>query len=283
MIRGETDAMDYGTHDLDPKLKFDVDHENRVVVVGTPEGLAEMTDQQILALLRRVSELRASYQDAGYVVTHSATEHPKWRTETAASCSCLSRCLPDETTPPPESSGGGLFDGRGRPVGFAPAPALHTPPGATAPALVLPGGRVAGGVHRDRGDAVGLTVRGVAAAVHVDGGDGGGDPLFQPGDVEARLLRGLVLLVLHEDLLNYVLWEQTRGIRPTHSAQSVDGKHPDTSFIPERLVTAERFLRIRPSGEYARSPGAVACRRAVIHPRGRVRKKEAPTRHRGAG
>jgi hypothetical protein len=77
--------MDYGTNELDPKLKFDVDCEHRVVLIGTPDGLADMTDQQILALLRRVSELRASYQQAGYVVTHSAAEHPKWRTELAAS------------------------------------------------------------------------------------------------------------------------------------------------------------------------------------------------------
>ena len=50
-----------------------------MVVVGTPEGLAGMTDQQVLALLRRVSELRAQYRAAGYVVTHSASEHPKWQ------------------------------------------------------------------------------------------------------------------------------------------------------------------------------------------------------------
>ena len=72
--------MEYGADELDTKLKFDVDDEHRVVVVGTPDGLAEMPDEQILALLRRVSELRAHYQEAGYVVTHSAAEHPKWRT-----------------------------------------------------------------------------------------------------------------------------------------------------------------------------------------------------------
>ena len=44
---------------------------------------AEMTDRQVLALLRRVSALRAEYQAAGYLVTHSAAEHPRWRTETA--------------------------------------------------------------------------------------------------------------------------------------------------------------------------------------------------------
>jgi hypothetical protein len=40
-----------------------------------------MSDDQILMLLRRVSELREQYRAAGYVVTHSAAEHPKWRPE----------------------------------------------------------------------------------------------------------------------------------------------------------------------------------------------------------
>src|SRR4051794_34045726 len=80
----------------------------------------------------------------------------------------------------------------------APAVPLHRsgcPPGpqrprgrgrAVAGLRVLAGGRVAGGVHRDGGDAVGVPVGGVAAAVDVDRGDGRRDPLFQTLDLEPR-------------------------------------------------------------------------------------------------
>jgi hypothetical protein len=65
-------------HDLDKKLKLHVDDEHRVVVIGTPDGLAGMCDGEILALLRRLSELREQFRAAGYFVTHPAAEHPKW-------------------------------------------------------------------------------------------------------------------------------------------------------------------------------------------------------------
>ena len=37
-----------------------------------------MMDAEILALLRRARELAGQYKAAGYVVSHSAAEHPKW-------------------------------------------------------------------------------------------------------------------------------------------------------------------------------------------------------------
>jgi hypothetical protein len=64
--------------ELDAKLNLRVDDEHRVVIIGTPEGLDGMTDEQILALLRRASELRAEYRAAGYAVTRWGAEHPKW-------------------------------------------------------------------------------------------------------------------------------------------------------------------------------------------------------------
>src|SRR5262245_35809232 len=70
-------------------------------------------------------------------------------------------------------------------------------PAAAGPGLVsaglrlLPGRLVAGGVLA--GDAVGIPVRGVAAAVHCD--DRGGNPLLQVLDLEATFL--LVLVRLH--------------------------------------------------------------------------------------
>ena len=69
--------------ELARKLKLDVDEEHRLVIVGTPAGLSEMSDAQVLALLRRVSELRREYEAAGYTVSHSPAEHPKWRTAAA--------------------------------------------------------------------------------------------------------------------------------------------------------------------------------------------------------
>jgi hypothetical protein len=65
--------------DLDRVLKMHVDDEHRVVVVGTPDGLEGMADEQITALLRRVRDLRAKYQAAGYIVTVSTDEYRKWR------------------------------------------------------------------------------------------------------------------------------------------------------------------------------------------------------------
>ncbi len=71
--------MGDGNKPLDGRLKLHVDDEHRVVIIGTPDGLTGMGDEQILMRLRRVSELREQYRAAGYVVTHSAAEHPKWR------------------------------------------------------------------------------------------------------------------------------------------------------------------------------------------------------------
>jgi hypothetical protein len=71
--------MDYEKHDLDAKLKLDVDDEHRVVVIGTPDGLDRMTEAEILALVRRASEVRAQYKAAGYAVTRWGSEHAKWR------------------------------------------------------------------------------------------------------------------------------------------------------------------------------------------------------------
>jgi hypothetical protein len=56
-----------------------VDDEHRVVVIGTPDGLDRMTDADILALVRRASELRTQYKGAGYAVMRWEPEHPKWR------------------------------------------------------------------------------------------------------------------------------------------------------------------------------------------------------------
>jgi hypothetical protein len=61
--------------DLDAVLKVLVDDEYRVVVVGTPDGLEGMTDDQIARLLRRVRDLRGRYQAAGYAVTVSTDEY----------------------------------------------------------------------------------------------------------------------------------------------------------------------------------------------------------------
>jgi hypothetical protein len=63
---------------LDQMLKLQVDEENRVVVVGTPDGLGAMSDEQVVALMRRVAELRTRYKAAGYVVTHFGAKHPSW-------------------------------------------------------------------------------------------------------------------------------------------------------------------------------------------------------------
>jgi hypothetical protein len=73
--------VDYGKHDLDAKLKLHVDDAHRVVIIGTPEGLDRMTDEEIVALVRRVSELLAEYKSAGYAVTRWGAKHPKWPTE----------------------------------------------------------------------------------------------------------------------------------------------------------------------------------------------------------
>jgi len=70
--------MGEGTHALDAKLKLNVDDEHRVVVIGTPDGLDVMAEGEILALLRRVSELRAMYKARGYLVTRWGAQHPKW-------------------------------------------------------------------------------------------------------------------------------------------------------------------------------------------------------------
>jgi hypothetical protein len=67
-----------GSNELDAKLNLRVDDEHRILVIGTPDGLDRMDDEQILALLRRVSELRAQYQAAGYAVTRWGADHPKW-------------------------------------------------------------------------------------------------------------------------------------------------------------------------------------------------------------
>jgi hypothetical protein len=71
--------MPFGSDELDAKLDLRIDDEHRVVVIGTPPGLDEMADEQILALLRRAAELRAEYKAAGYAVTRWASQHPKWR------------------------------------------------------------------------------------------------------------------------------------------------------------------------------------------------------------
>lgn len=76
--------MGFGSNELDTKLNLRVDDDHRIVVIGTPKGLDDMTDEQILALLRRASELRAEYQAAGYAVTRWGAEHPKWRPEREA-------------------------------------------------------------------------------------------------------------------------------------------------------------------------------------------------------
>jgi hypothetical protein len=65
--------------ELDAALKVLVDERHHVVVVGTPDGLEGMTDEQINALLARVRDLRARYQAAGYVVTVSTDEYRKRR------------------------------------------------------------------------------------------------------------------------------------------------------------------------------------------------------------
>ena len=71
--------MAFGSDPLDAKLNLQVDDEHRIVVIGAPTGLDRMTDDEILALLRRVKQLRAEYRAAGYAVTRWASEHPKWR------------------------------------------------------------------------------------------------------------------------------------------------------------------------------------------------------------
>ena len=71
--------MDYGSNELDAKLELHVDDEHRMVILGTPDGIERMGEEQILTLLRRASELRVKYEGAGYTVTHSGPEHPKWR------------------------------------------------------------------------------------------------------------------------------------------------------------------------------------------------------------
>ena len=71
--------MPFGSNELDAKLNLRVDDEHRIVVIGTPQGLDGMTDEQILALVRRAVELKAEYKAAGYAVTRWASEHPKWR------------------------------------------------------------------------------------------------------------------------------------------------------------------------------------------------------------
>jgi hypothetical protein len=58
--------MGFGSHPLDAKLNLQIDDEHRVVVIGTPTGLDQITDDEIPALLRRAAELRAEYV-AGYV------------------------------------------------------------------------------------------------------------------------------------------------------------------------------------------------------------------------
>jgi len=68
-------VRDVPPDDLDAALKVLVDEEHRVVVVGTPDGLEGMTDEQINALLSRVRDLRAHYLAAGYVVTVSSDEY----------------------------------------------------------------------------------------------------------------------------------------------------------------------------------------------------------------
>jgi hypothetical protein len=67
--------MAFGSDPLDAKLNLQVDDEHRVVVIGTPK----VTGDEILALLRRVKQLRAEYKATGYAVTRWASEHPKWR------------------------------------------------------------------------------------------------------------------------------------------------------------------------------------------------------------
>jgi hypothetical protein len=64
--------VDYGKHDLDAKLKLHADDAHRVVI---------MTDEEIVALVRRVSELRAEYKAARYAVTRWGAKHPKWTPE----------------------------------------------------------------------------------------------------------------------------------------------------------------------------------------------------------
>jgi hypothetical protein len=65
--------------ELDGVLKVLVDEEHRLVVVGTPDGLEGMTDEQVYALLARVRDLRARYHAAGYAVTVSTDEYRKRR------------------------------------------------------------------------------------------------------------------------------------------------------------------------------------------------------------
>lgn len=66
-------------NDLDARLNLQVDDEHRLVIIGTPEGLDGMTDEEVLALLRRLRELRSGYEAKGYTVTRLPSEHPKWR------------------------------------------------------------------------------------------------------------------------------------------------------------------------------------------------------------
>lgn len=63
---------------LEAKLKLRVDDEHRLVVIGTPDGLDAMTDDEIRALLRRASEVRERYRAAGYLVTRWGAHHPRW-------------------------------------------------------------------------------------------------------------------------------------------------------------------------------------------------------------
>ena len=62
---------------LDEKLKLTFDNEHRILIVGVPEGLADMTDAEIAALARRAAVLKAEWRAAGYVVTHDTSPDPK--------------------------------------------------------------------------------------------------------------------------------------------------------------------------------------------------------------
>ena len=73
----ESHPMADADEPLYAKLKLHVDDEHRVVIIGTPDGLDALDDDQILLLLRRASELSARYRAAGYAVTRWDSQHPR--------------------------------------------------------------------------------------------------------------------------------------------------------------------------------------------------------------
>jgi hypothetical protein len=57
--------MGYGSDPLDAKLNLRVDDEQRIVIIGTPDGLDALNDAEILALLRRLRSCGPSTRRRG--------------------------------------------------------------------------------------------------------------------------------------------------------------------------------------------------------------------------